>query len=165
MHSRALRARREHEVPTDRARKRRFVMPATRLHVRPLAHAVRAFSRGTLHAQRILESVERDAAVEHGAERGVFRADHGVAVDVAHVVPERVLGGLEIVLDLQNAGWCLLVAWQIANFEGHASTKHFGVQQGVNEAPASGNMVSVGVCMGTGVRTNVVSRAAPYMNV
>jgi hypothetical protein len=165
MHSRALRARREHEVRANRARKRRFVMPAASRHVRPLAHAVRAFSRGTLHAQRILESVERDAAVEHGAERGVFRADVGVAVNVAHVVPERVLGRLEIVLDLQNAGWCLLVAWQVAEFNGYTSTEHFSVRHGVNDAAAGGNMVSFGVCMGTGVRTNVVSPVAPYMDV
>jgi hypothetical protein len=119
--ARIVSARLDHQVCTSFTIVSRLVIPASVLSICVFAHV--AHAAGFLaFATPLARNVDFNAAINEGATGGVLGACRHFAVDGAEIVPKRILRGLEIVLDLDDACWCDAVVRKIAHLDGEAAT-------------------------------------------
>jgi hypothetical protein len=76
--------------------------------------------------------VDFDAATHKWAKKRILGPCGVVAVNGTQVVPERVLGRLQVVLNLDNARWGDIEMWQVTELEGDSGAKGFRVDDVVN---------------------------------
>jgi hypothetical protein len=101
--------------------------------VRIVANPVHAARLGAFGCICLVWSVKFDSPINQGAESGVLGTYRAVAIDGTEIVPEVVLGGLEIVLDLDDACWSNAVVWKISYLDRETATELLGVDHVVND--------------------------------
>jgi hypothetical protein len=144
-----MRARLYNQIRASAAVVRRLAVPASVLSVRVFARVVHAAGFLALTTLATWD-VDFDAAVDERAAGGVLGACGHVAVDGAEVVPKRVLRGLQIVLDLDNAGWGDAVVRDVAHFHGEAAAEWLAVDHGEDGYVVLGDFGAFMVFSGAG---------------
>jgi hypothetical protein len=127
----ALSAELDKDVGTSVTPEGRFALPEAVLLVGVVAAASTTPSGRAPSIMSVLNADFYTTSNER-AIRGVFRADTVVAVDGAQIVPEVVLAGLEVVLDLYNTSRSNPILGQVTKLDGYATTDGFTIHHAVD---------------------------------